>query len=370
MRFADFEHIQDKQDTSSYGLQLRGTYCFLIGENQQALDYFKQAMLAKNKLTKRKKQYLNDVLGYFYKLALMVHANQHDVDHFSIALQQVEFEESDRKSNNDFHYIGQGIVKPILSLSTGEKYNINIEYNSVDDEIDFFAHQLSYFNYLLAQVWCNQSVDHALAKLALKYHANFNQLAYPLFAQICRQIAASISHEKPEPLPEIETESKLIDVTTLIETKSQWDLALDKLIALNPNTEKNPAPAKATTVKPVRLIWQFENSYEHRLTAREQKFNKSGWSKGRVVSLKRLKEEAELFDYLSDSDNKICRVIDAYQSWGYYSKLEYTLQGLPALEAAVGIDNLYHCDDLSQVIEIIKREPELSAILTLSNLEA
>tara|TARA_R110002153_G_scaffold3042_4_gene14393 strand:- start:1108 stop:5385 length:4278 start_codon:yes stop_codon:yes gene_type:complete len=353
MRFEDFERIQDTQDRSSYGLQLLGAYCFLSGENQQAIDYFEQAMLAKNKLTKRKKQYLNGVLGYFYKLALIVHANQVDVSYFSTALQQVEFEESDRKVNCDFYYIGQGVVKPILCLSTGEKYNINIEYNSIDDRADFFAHQLCYFNYLLAQVWCNQSKDPALVKLALKYQDNFKQLGYPLFAQLCRQIAASFSNKKPE------QQAKLIDVTSLIVTKSQWDLALDKLIALNPNTEKTPTPAKEKVVKPVRLIWEFEHSYEHSLTAREQKFNKSSWSKGRVVSLKRLKEETALFDYLSDSDKRICRAIDAYQSWGYYSKLEYTLQGLPALEAAVGIDNLYDSDDLNQNIEIIKREPEL-----------
>jgi superfamily II DNA or RNA helicase len=357
MRFNDFERIQVIQDISSYGLQLQGTYCFLTGENQQAIDYFEQAMLAKNKLTKRKKQYLNDVLGYFYKLALIVHANQKNVSYFSTALQQVEFEESDRKSNNDFSYIGQGIVKPILSLSTGEKYIINIEYNSVDDKVDFFSHQLCYFNYFLAQLWCNQSKDPTLAKLALQYQAHFDQLAYPLFTQICRQMVASFNNKKLE--PESEFVSKLVDVTTLIEIKSEWDLALDKLIALNPNAKEKSAPTKAKTVKPVRLIWEFERSYGHTLSAREQKFNKSRWSKGRVVSLKRLKQETALFDYLSDSDKRMCRAIDAYQSWGYYSKLEYTLQGLSALEAAVGIDNLYLSDDLSQAIEIIKCEPEL-----------
>jgi SNF2 family DNA or RNA helicase len=367
MRFNDFEGIQDPQDKSSYALQLRGTYCFLTGENQQAIDYFEQAMVAKNKLTKRKKQYLNDVLGYFYKLALMVHANQQDVSYFSIALQQVEFEESDRKANNDFFHLGLGVVKPIMSLSEAEKYTVNIEYNSVDDEIDFFSHQLSYLNYLLAQVWCNQSKDQALGKLALKYQANFEQLGYPLFAQICEQMAASFNNQSRALTSDIDleqdTKSKLIDLTNLIETKSQWDLALDKLIALNPNAEKSSTPVKEKVVKPVRLIWEFEPndeySNEHSLTAREQKLNKSGWSKGRVVSLKRLKVETALFDYLSESDKKMCHAIETFQSWGYYSKLEYTLQGLPALEAAVGINNLYHVGDLNQTIEIIKREPEL-----------
>ncbi|MFT6897946.1 MAG: SNF2 family DNA or RNA helicase [Paraglaciecola sp.] len=355
MRFEDFKRIHDTQDRSSYGLQLQGAYCFLTGDNQQAIAYFEQAMLAKNKLTKRKKQYLNEVLGYFYKLALMVHGNQQDVSYFATALEQVEFEESDRKINSDFYHLGQGVVKPIYCLSTGVKYFINIKYHSIDEQIDFFSHQLSYFNYLLAQIWCNNSKDKALAQLASTYQANFNLLGYPLFAQICLQMAASFSNKKPEPKPE----SKLINVTSLIAIKSEWDLALDKLIALNPKTEKNPLGTKETTSKPIRLIWEFESSYGHSLTAREQKFNKSGWSKGRVVSLKRLKEETNSFDYLSDSDKQICQAIDAYKSWGYYAKVEYSLHGLAALEAAVGIGNLYQADDLSQSIDIIKGEPEL-----------
>jgi SNF2 family DNA or RNA helicase len=361
LRFDDFERLQFAQDSSSYGLQLQGTYCFLTGDNQQAIAYFEQAIVAKNKIAKRKKQYLNEVLGYFYKLALLVQANQQDVSYFTSALQQVEFEESDRKVNSNFYHLGQGLVKPIDCLSSGVKYNINIEYHRMDAELDFFSHQLSYLNYLLAQLWCNKAKAPALERLALKYQAGFAQLDYPMFAQICEQMAAFFSNKESNKKPDSSSinAAKLIDVTTLITTKSEWDLALDKLIALNPNNEKNPQDTKETLSKPARLIWEYDSGYGHNITAREQKLSKSGWSKGRTVALKRLKEETELFDYLSDSDKRLCRAIDVYQNWGYYSKTEYSLQGLLALEAAVGIDNLYHCDDLSQNIEIIRREPEL-----------
>ncbi|GAC22320.1 helicase [Paraglaciecola mesophila KMM 241] len=361
LRFDDFLRIQNPEDRSSYGLQLQGMYWFLSGQNDLAIGYFEQAMLAKNKLTKRKKQYLNELPGYFYKLALMVKANKDDVSAFSTALQQVEYEESDRKVNSDFYYVGQGVVKPIMCLSAGLKYDINIGYNSIDDELDFFAHQLCYFNYFLGQVWCNQSKDPALATLALKYQGHFMQLDYPLFAQICAQFAASFTQQNTQTAlaSSAKPAANLVDFTRLIVTKSQWDLALDKLIALNPNAPKNEALAKEVVIKPVRLIWEFEQTYAHSLTAREQKLNKSGWSKGRVVSLKRLKEDTHKFDYLTESDKKLCHAIDAYQNWGYYSKVDYMLQGLPALQAAVGIDNLYKADDLNQKIDITQREPEL-----------
>lgn len=352
MRFADFERIQVAQEGSCYGLQLHGAYCFLIGENQQAIGYFEQAMLAKNKLTKRKKQYLNEVLGYFYKLALIIQGNQNQPSYFAAALQQVENEESDRKVNSDFFNLGLNVIKPIYCLSIGEKYNIHIEYNCVDQDIDFFCHQLNYFNYLLAQVWCNQSQDAKFAKLAAKHQGHFNQLAYPLFADLCQQLAANFSNRPV-------AESKLLNIAAQVKVKEQWDLALDKLIALNPKVNTSPEPRAQAPAKPIRLIWELVQDYEDSLLAREQKLNKTGWSKGRVVSLKRLKEETDSFDYLTDNDKKVCLAIKLYQSWGYYSKTEYTLQGLPALEAAVGIDNLYYSGDYSQPIELTKREPEL-----------
>ena len=91
------------------------------------------------------------------------------------------------------------------------------------------------------------------------------------------------------------------------------------------------------------------------------KLNKSGWSKGRVVSLKRLKEETSSFPYLSDSDKTLCQTIIAYQGYGYYSKTEYSLEGLPALEAAVGIDNLYDTNQFDYPIELIslQSKPQL-----------
>jgi len=353
LRFADFERIAFLDDASSYGLQLQGAYCFLKGENQQALDYFEKAIAAKNKLAKRKNPYLNELLGYFYKLALMAQANRTDPSLFSKVLSQIVFEENDRNVNSDFSHLGMSIGKPIACLMNGREYDLPIKYACIEQSADYFSHQLSYLNHLLAQVWCNQSKDAQHKKMALQYKANFEQLNYPLFAHICEQLWARFSDSKVVGI------GRLVDFTTLIESKSKWDLALDALIALNPKTENSSTRVKEAPAKPVRLIWELTKGYGNGLQAREQKLNKNGWSKGRVISLKRLKKEADLFDYFSDSDKVICRAISVHQGWGYYSKTEYSLQGLYALKAAVGIDNLYASDDLSLPIEIIQKEPEL-----------
>ena len=85
-RFDDFKRTLSTQDTSTYGLQLWAAHAFLSGDNQRAIEYFEKALLAKNKLTKRKKPYLNEVLGYFYKLALLIQANQSEASYFGACL--------------------------------------------------------------------------------------------------------------------------------------------------------------------------------------------------------------------------------------------------------------------------------------------
>ena len=353
MRFDDFTHLTPSNDNSCYGLQLLGAHAFLTGENEQAIQYFEQAIAAKNKIARRKNQYLNEVLGYFYKLALIVQANQGDGSGFSAALLQIEFEENDRKINTDFYNLSLGLSKAIASLMNAHEYDTPVKYNSTGESIDYFCHHLDYFTYLLAQAWCNQSKEIAHADLAVMHQAKFEQLGYTLFAQICQQLAASFTSQTPK------NSGPLSDITHLVEPKLQWDVALDQLIALNPNAQTGNTVEKEVQSKPIRLIWELLEGYGNSLQAREQKLNKAGWSKGRVISLKRLKKEYDLFDYFSDSDKHICRSISAHQGWGYYSKTEYSLQGLPALSAAVGIDNLFANGDLSVPIEIIKREPEL-----------
>lgn len=353
LRFSDFQQTLDADDNSSYALQLRASFNFLSGNNNQAIAIFKQALAAKNKLTKRKKPYLNEVMGYFYKLALMVEANQKGPEYFTLALQQIDFEESERKLKSEWIALSHVLEKPIRCLSTGGQYSSPLGYNSIAEDIDYFCHHLCTTSQLLAQIWCNQSNQSELVELALKSQAKFKQLGYSMFAQLCQQLAANLSKK-------VSPRTDLVDFPTLVEAKPRWDLALDQLIGLGSKAKNQDSQGNQNPANSIRLIWELSQEFfGHKLSAREQKRHKSGWSKGRVVSLKRLKEQPELFDYLTESDKRLCGLIEVFKDWGYYAKTEYSLQGVMALEAAVGIGNLYLVDNLSQPIELIKREPEL-----------
>jgi SNF2 family DNA or RNA helicase len=357
LRFSEFEALDIPKVGNCYGLQLWGTYSFLCGQNTQAITYFEQALVAKNRFSRRKKQFIGEVLGYFYKLALLVEASRGDVGYFAVAQDQIDFEQDQRKPLSDFHNIGYLLNKPLRCLSNAVEYSALIEYSCMEEKIDSFCHQLNYMNYLLANIWCNNSKSPALASLANEYEQKFSLLSYSLFAQVCKQLKAGFGDEKYISAP---SQSTLVNFTDLIQTRSHWDVALDKLIALNPQHEANSVvESHKQQSQTTRLIWELEQDGVGNFRAKEQKLQTSGWSKGRVVSLKRLKEEPQNFPYLSDSDKTLCSLITAYQGYGYYAKTEYSLQGLRALQAAVGINNLYYVNNYSYPIEIVQREPEL-----------
>ena len=91
-----------------------------------------------------------------------------------------------------------------------------------------------------------------------------------------------------------------------------------------------------------RMTWDiffFEDTGTACLEPREQKQNKGGgWTKGRAVSLKRLKNETKSFTYLTAQDRAICADIrvDFVGSGWNRREPEYRIDSLASLRAAVG----------------------------------
>jgi len=151
--------------------------------------------------------------------------------------------------------------------------------------------------------------------------------------------------------------SNQLDICGLITRKEAWALALEQLIALD---QSAPSTEQTAVAKQSRIIWLFcPESYGSTFEAKEQKSTKTGWSKGRTIALKRLCDETESFDYLSDGDIKMCKAIRREYSGGYYGRDYYLLSGYKAIAAAVGLDNIYLERDLEQPITIEQVEPEL-----------
>lgn len=351
LRFDEVKRVLSPDDNSCYGLQLNASLWFLTGEFEQSRRAFEQALTAKNRYARRKNQYLGGTLGLFYKVCLLVLAGRENAAHYSTVLKHIDAE----IRNNDLDAEIPQTCLPLYaltdSLSTGEMY----QFNAVRHQLLLSSAPFSYYQSLLVallgEAWCNGTTGSHVERAA-ECRDFFSGLELTLFAEISAQLCSPTLDTKSKTPP------KLIHFPTLISPKAQWDIALERLIALSPNAN-NEAPGAAVD-KPTRMIWEMYLRPSHAsFKAREQKRTANNWSKGRTVALKRLFSDAATFSYLTDADLNMCQAIEAYQDWSYYSTTEYVLSGAKALVAAQHLDNVFLAEDLTGPIELIQKQPEL-----------
>ncbi|EWH10091.1 SNF2-like protein [Catenovulum agarivorans DS-2] len=335
-------------DTSCYGLQINASLAFLTGNFAQAEALFSQAIKAKNKFARRKNQYLAGIFGVFYKLCLTALGNQQSADYFNLALEQIRFEQTDKKGVLNSADLTACLHPGLFALANATKYQhpSSAFSNLIEQHLGYY--HLGKVVDSLLRCWISGEVNQFEHKTLEAANSFFNTLGYRLFTELAEQLLRNHAS-----LPDI------CFFPDAVKAKASWDIALEKLQALG--SQQQPAQAENTlSANQARLIWEMHISrYQVELKPREQKHNKSGWTKGRAVALKKLAETPEAYPYLSEQDLKICQQIQAYETWGRYGSVQFELEGLNALQAAVGAHNLYLADDLSAPIELAQKDPEL-----------
>ncbi|MEI5638936.1 MULTISPECIES: DEAD/DEAH box helicase [unclassified Pseudoalteromonas] len=338
-----------QQSDSSYNLQLQASCAFFNGDDN-ALSLFDKAIKAKDKISKRKKQYLGRTLGVIHKLALLQQANNSDASQFEVLQQQLEYQSQDSKEPYSNFYVNNVLLYCSESLSQSHSYqSSHLNYSSLAN-----SHR---FDYMLGQLinayahyWCDQQLGAEHIEALERCQLSFNEMGLTLFATLAMQLLAKLQGRSHS----LDAQNQF-DMTQLVAKKSPWDLALDKLIALQPQTQST-APVDTEQ----RIVWQMrQGRFEVELQPRLQKRGKNGWGKGKTLALKQLKEHPEQFPFLSTSDKKLLDAITAQSGYGYHGRADYCLAGIPALKAAVGADNIYHEEDLTTTIAIKARSPEL-----------
>lgn len=101
---------------------------------------------------------------------------------------------------------------------------------------------------------------------------------------------------------------------------AEWERTLDALAQLVPAREAKPQPQHNR-----RLVWQvnvYDKGDSLSLEPLEQSNSKGkGWTSGRPVALKRLRDEHESMAHLTSADRGICRCIETRRV-GYYGQEE------------------------------------------------
>ena len=148
------------------------------------------------------------------------------------------------------------------------------------------------------------------------------------------------------------------DLSLWFEREEAWQRQLTALI----NLQQDAPPASAGAGKVSRLAWLISFDARHGITTlepREQKRDAKGaWSRGRVVGLKRLYEEAALIDFLTPQDMRVASSIAPYREY-YSSAPRFELDREKAIPVLLGHPFVYWLDAPETRVDLLAAEPEL-----------
>jgi len=366
-RFEEAKLLLSDQESSSYGLQLVATLKFLEGDLPQAIECFKLAILAKNKISRRKHQYVGDLYGLFYSIALLIQGSDAMPHQLNVLFTELANQLDDRRNEGAYQQTYICINRFNMLLAGRAK---SLELSDPYSHINNYAYHVYVVISCLCLTWSNQTPSAAFIRQLTESCQHLHDIGEFLWSKISGDLL--VKHLQTLPI-NIDTKQQVfLDFPSLIARKETWALALEQLIAL----DKTVQPANESDEKTSRLVWLLQHSrFGDEFSAKEQKLGKSGWTKGRVIALKRLSQDMESFDYLSQGDIALCHQIKGHFNGGYYGKEHYSLTGYLALKEAIGLDNVYLEDNPHQSITINEREPELvitqnddGFLLSMSNL--
>ena len=161
--------------------------------------------------------------------------------------------------------------------------------------------------------------------------------------------------------------SEAVSLLDLVKPLEPWERSLSALESLA-GSNGDAIDGTVSSVATERLIWSIElyaDGTDFALQPIVQKASKKGgWLKGRVVALKRLYADwdEDEFDYLTDVDREICRMIkEDIQyggGWRRYREVSYILP-VKAVQRLVGHPLLFLSDDRATPVELVRQEPRL-----------
>jgi len=351
-------------DDSPHSLSLLGWVRFIQGRHEEAIGQFEAAIKATRRRSRKRNIHIPGLPGVLFLLALQ---RSGAPSRCELAQKQLLIAEK-ATAHDPFEPVFR-LLGDLLSILAGEiraEQSVWLRRDSLAIEpwLDLFRG--------LALHWLGEKQrPRHLARLT-KYCDAARKAGLTWYA---REAALLLGGKgKGDLCTEIAGETQQAEtfrpITDLFRPEAPWERTLRALKGVR----EGGADAAAPTQSALRMIWRLDcDGYGCALEPREQKRTKrGGWTKGRPVSLERLYDQQDAFDYLSPQDRRICRQIEAetvYEYYGHYPRTQYSLDGDQALLEAIGHPLLFWADDPEQPVEIIRAEPVLDVSRRKGRLE-
>lgn len=279
---------------------------FLQNRNDEALVLFKDALQGIKKETRKRNVYFNDFAGLIYCLALFKQRTPHE-----LALLKTQVKLAAKQG-----YWDNALVLAQERLQVGADV-LNMK-SKLQDQANFilfrrYSNDYDALLYVLLHHWLGalkEGIEHYpdIAEELAKACKSADAYGYPWFAALSSQFLLRFFKVEPEILEIAEKyqDSEFLQLIDLVPQLAGWQRALEALTHIGGQGGKTKTDEDVN--HGLRLVWTVAlNNQKLSFIPREQKRGKSGkWTKGREVSLYRLYDDLENFNYLSDQDRRIC----------------------------------------------------------------
>jgi len=340
---------------NDYDQALRGWLAFLDRADEDAIQYYENALKLLRKRTGKRKIYFNYLAGIFFILTLLA-------SNTPARLRQVlEVTAPLFDKGAVYPYlIAYRMLREVAEFQQGQRqrlepFDASIRIPPADG---FFQ--------LIAMFWLHPSEAKPLREPAIALLKTAREHGYGWFAAELTGLLQSIGNDLPSTATTSfalagESESDGMGdhqrpLTRLFQLKEPWEHALSALLDLSQHGQE-------TTAKPaqLRLVWwiTWHKSGACTISPREQKHDARGqWTLGRAVALKRLAQQAKKLDYLTTQDREVCVCIRSFSD-GYYGNVSYEIDPDQALPRLVGHPLVFWEDNPTVRVELVRGEPEL-----------
>ena len=330
---------------------LRGWLAFLDGANEDAIQYYENALKLLRKRTRKRKIYFDHLAGVFFVLALLA-------SNTAARLRQA-MEVAAPLFERDAHYpylTAYRILREVVELQQGQRKHLE------PFDVTVRIPPADCFFQLMAMFWLHADEAQPLREPVTALLNTARENGYVWFATELTELLQSISETTPASLAGKDEGSEGQAAATrrplirLFHLKEPWEHALSALLdvsRLGQETASGSAPA--------RLVWWITwlKSGDCAISPREQKRDARGqWTLGRPVALKRLYGASKNLEFLTPQDREICASIRPSSS-GYYGSVAYEINPDKALPLLVGHPLIFWEDNPSVRVELVRGEPEL-----------
>ncbi|MCB0518776.1 MAG: DEAD/DEAH box helicase [Lewinellaceae bacterium] len=341
-RFAEAEALVDKLPTSFSKLLNRGMVEFFTKRNNEALHSFDEGLKLFKKEAVLKKGVYPGFEGVVHLLALLKDKGKDFLKKTLDLL--VDTPES----------IHDGLL---VYLQSALLHQLNYLTDAREMLGERPEEALEWIFFAAAHYWNDQPLPlRDVDELKTFFH-KANKYGYRWMAlEFANLIAKFDPDEKTageyeEAANKLEAALGTESILHLIQRTEKWERSLEALMQLQGKKGKKGKAAEKLT----RLVWWVDFK-KNQVQPVEQTFGKGGWSKGRNVALKRLKEFK--ISNLTDQDMEAARAIKAYNQ-GYYGGMEYEFDWEKLLPALVGHPLLFLMENPAVSVELLEKKPQL-----------